>query len=550
MGSTLRVSALRHRLLALLPFALFAAGYAVLFRRWLFTGFDDIFGDEEDGEILLALVEHWRRVLSGLAHWSDPIFFYPQRGVLGYSDAYFLYGVVHAPLRLLGIDTFTAFMVLMSLLAVAGYFGFYTLARRHFAIPPPWAAVGATIFAFANMNAVKLVQAQSYCAMLLPVLCLLVLNAWNAARPSRAAVLAGAAGLLHALIFFTAFQTAWFFTLLLILFAVLAPAVLGVAPCMALVRDALGVRRLVPLAYAAGFTVGIVPFLLLYLPVLQAGYGRGLAEIFSNAPDTRDILNVTPGNLIWGDALRALNIVGRPDRPVWEVELGYTPLVLGAFGLSVLALLHDRERPLARWALLLSAGVIVLWLLQLDYFGWRPWTIVWSLVPGAAAVRYVFRSQLVANLFVSLVVAMGLARLATKERGGWVNVGVLVVVAFLLIEQINAQWPATLSRRVKLAWLNAIPAPPAGCKVFYLVPRVPPVDREGWIHQADAMLIAQNRDWPTVNGYSTWLPKDWNLEEPASEHYPGAVRDWAARNKLEDVCGLDPANDRWTVGLP
>src|SRR5581483_8291338 len=112
------------------------------------------------------------------------------RGVLGYSDAYFLYGVVHAPLRLLGIDTFTAFMVLMSLLAVAGYFGFYTLARRHFAIPPPWAAVGATIFAFANMNAVKLVQAQSYCAMLLPVLCLLVLNAWNAARPSRAMRLA------------------------------------------------------------------------------------------------------------------------------------------------------------------------------------------------------------------------------------------------------------------------------------------------------------------------------------------------------------------------
>ena len=42
--------------------ALFAAGFALVFRGWLFSGFDGAFGDEEDGYLALALIEHWRHV--------------------------------------------------------------------------------------------------------------------------------------------------------------------------------------------------------------------------------------------------------------------------------------------------------------------------------------------------------------------------------------------------------------------------------------------------------------------------------------------------------
>ena len=79
--------------------ALFAAGFGLVFRRCLFSGFDAAFGDDEDGYLALALVEHWRHVLAGAVHWTDPIFFFPQHGALGYTDAFFLFGVVHAPLR-------------------------------------------------------------------------------------------------------------------------------------------------------------------------------------------------------------------------------------------------------------------------------------------------------------------------------------------------------------------------------------------------------------------------------------------------------------------
>src|SRR5258706_4931055 len=78
--------------------ALFAAGFALVFRRWVFSGFDAAFGDDEDGYLALALVEHLRHVLAGAAHLTDPIFFFSQRGALRYTDAVFLFCVGHWPL--------------------------------------------------------------------------------------------------------------------------------------------------------------------------------------------------------------------------------------------------------------------------------------------------------------------------------------------------------------------------------------------------------------------------------------------------------------------
>ena len=163
----------------------------------------------------------------------------------------------------------------------------------------------------------------------------------------------------------------------------------------------------------------------------------------------------------------------------------------------------------------MGLAVVALWLLQMDYFGVRPWRAVWAVVPGAKAIRYTFRSQLVANLFVSLIVAQTLAGLARHR------IAVVVLCAVLIVEQVNLVWPATMSRKAALAWIDAAPAPPAGCRAFYLVPGAGPPERSGPQHQDDAMLFAQLRGIPTLNGYSSWFPDGWALDEPAR---PGVRR--------------------------
>jgi hypothetical protein len=595
------ISDKRHRLLAL---ALFALGFALVFRGWLLSGFDRAFGDDEDGYLALAIIEHWRHVFSGTVHWTDPIVFFPERGTLGYTDAFFLLGAADAALRGLGLDAFTAFMVVMAAISAIGFFGFRGLAIRHFGVPPAFAAVGAFLFAFSNLDAVKLIHVQAYCAMLLPVLCDLALSAWRGAR--GAPILASVAGALYGLVFLTAFQASWFFAFYLLLIALLYPTVFGWQATLTLLREVVA-KRVIILSATVGFAAGIVPFLLLYVPVFLSGHSRGFAEVAGNMPQWRDLLNVTTENGIWGALFERLGLAGRPDRPVWEVELAFTPVVLAVFAAGLVLIttrllplpargervgvrgrLYESEpsnpatevqthgaapspgswslssgRPKAghvgdptsprtlgevstdRLILLMGLAVVALWLLQMDYFGVRPWQAIWAVVPGAKAIRYTFRSQLVANLFVSLIVAQSLASLARHR------IAVMVLTAVLIAEQVNLVWPATMSRKAALAWIDAAPAPPAGCRAFYVVPGAGPPERSGPQRQDDAMLFAQIRGIPTLNGYSSWFPDGWALDEPSSPGYPAAVRAWAERNHITgEVCGLEPRTGRWIEALP
>jgi hypothetical protein len=538
---------------ALVAAIMFAAGFAYLFRSWLFTGFDRVFGDEGDGEIVLATLEHWFRALRGEQRLLDPTFFYPEPGALALTDSYTLYGLPYAALRGLGLDAFVSFMMVMAALCAIGYWGFLRLARKHFVVAMPWAAAGACLFVFANMNAVKLVQVQAYCAMLLPIVCICALSAWSAPG-KRGALLAAAGGLLHALIFLTAFLTAWFFTAFLLLIGMLHPLAFGTSRTFALMREAVSGKRHIVLAYALAFVLGITPFLALYLPVLLSGHRREFAEVVANAPNALDILNVTDGNLLWGDALRALGITGQPNRPRWEVELGYTPTVLAAImattALLICSLRLDRaaDSDCHRIVILLGLGLLAFFLLQLDYGGVRPWAAVHALVPGASGVRYTFRSQIVGNLFAALIIAYGLGVLATRE--GAARATAYLGAVLLIFEQANVDWPATISRRAKLAWFQAIPPAPAECRAFYLVPGAEPHAKPGYEHQTDAMLFSQLRGIATVNGYSSWLPDGWDLEEPARRGYAAAVRAWAKSKGVSGLCGLDPGRAIWTIGLP
>jgi len=523
------------------PVVLFGLGFTILFHRWLFSGFDQIIGDREDGYIALALIEHWHHVFSGAAHWADPIFFFPQRSVLGYTDAYFLIGLVHAPLRLAGLDIFTAYMLAICSLAAIGFFSFRHLAHRHLSIPATYASIGAFLFAFGNIDAVKLIHVQSYCAMLLPSLCILTLSAFARASIARAIL----AGLLYAALFLTAFQTAWFFGCYILLLAGLFPLVMGLDQTRDLIGRLVGKQRALVLSGVAAFAVGMIPFVTLYLPVLAAGHSRDFAEVASNMPIWRDLANVTPENALWGQFLKWLEITGLPNRPVWEAELGFTPAVLTLFVVG--NIVWWRRRPVEatnRLFILLGAAVIGMWLLQLEYGGFRPWRLIWAIMPGGGAIRYPFRSQLVANLLVCLVVAR-----AFSSTVKWLSFAPLISLV-LIAEQINRTWPPTFSRASALAFIGAA-QPPADCRVFYIAPRTPERGPDSPEHQTAAMLLAEIRNIPTVNGDSSWTPEGWALDRPSAEDYPAKLRDWVLAHGVEQgICGFDLDSGRWTIGLP
>jgi hypothetical protein len=78
----------------------------VFFRSLLFSGFDLMPGERLDGRVIVYLHEHLFRWLLGDRPLASPDFYHPQKGVLGYSDAFLLDVLPYLSLRLLGLDSY------------------------------------------------------------------------------------------------------------------------------------------------------------------------------------------------------------------------------------------------------------------------------------------------------------------------------------------------------------------------------------------------------------------------------------------------------------
>jgi hypothetical protein len=539
---------------------LFALGFAWMFRSWFATGFDSYFGDEGDARILISLLEHWFRFYSGLVpDWRSPAFFYPERGVLGFTDAYFLYSLPYSLFRTAGLDPFISFMAVMASLSAIGFASFMHLAIRHFGARAWTAAAGAFLFVFADMMALKMGHAQSYCAMLLPAVVDLAAGALKAEKRRNAILLAAAAGLLHALIFFTAFLTGWFFTLFCLFAALVYGLLVGRTQAVALIRYLVTEKRSVAVAYGAAFAIGILPFLLIYVPVRLDGRRRGSRDFFGYQPRFSDIINVGPGNLVWGALLDFAGIAARSNRPVGEVEMGYSPAVFATWAaLTFVTARRWRRDPadtttIDRVIVMLGVSLIAGWLVQLNYLGIRPWQGLYYLVPGASGVRTTFRAQIVHNLAASLLVVLALERILTQRVLSRVPAlafaGTLAVV--MVVEQTDPENPHSTSRARQWAWLRTLPAPPGNCRVFYIVPNPMPASAPWYVHQSDAIMVAILRGIPTVNGNSSLWPRGWELQDPARPDYLEALRRWvAAKHTGDGLCGLEPRAGRWVLQRP
>jgi len=113
-------------------------------------------------------------------------------------------------------------------------------------------------------------------------------------------------------------------------------------------------------------------------------------------------------------------------------------------------------------------------------------------------------------------------------------------------DNLSAESTARLSRSVQRAALSGVPAPPAGCTSFYVVAarRNEPLfinaeKNARYPHNVDAMFLAELWRVPTINGFSTFNPPDWNFADPLAADYDARVRDYARHHALRDLCRLD-----------
>lgn len=536
----------------LVPALLFLAGMGLMFRNSWLSGPKQSIGDNGDGTILIATLEHWFLVFSGQgADWLSPAWFYPVRHALGFTDTYFLYALPYSVARLLGFGPFGSYTATIATLSVTGFWSFVLLCRLG-GVRPACAGVFAFVFAFGALPTFKLGHAQTYAVMLAPPLALLLVWGWRASSWRSSAGFASA-GTLYGLVALTAPETAWFLGFDAGL-AVLVGAGLNGSRLLGWVR--VHWRRAgVAAAWAGvGLAIGLAPIVMVYGQTL--GGTRDWPAVSFYLPRFSDLLHVQFGNLLWYDLLHWVGIAGGPGRPLAEVMLGFTPVLI-ASGLAALFLLpwlrrwagpHQWDRP----AQACLGAVFLAWLLVSHDGHFEPWYLVYGLVPGANGIRTPFRIELASSFFLcfSLAHASSRALGAASTRGlSGVAASVGAALALIAVEQIG---PAPTSRNTweMMRWLLASHRPDFACKAFYVLPPKPGGTEFWYEYQSDAMLLSQWIGMPTINGNSSYYPNGWNMLFVTKPDYARQVLAWIDQNRLRGrVCGVDPRSGRWVDGI-
>ena len=529
------------RKLAKLLIVLFAAvvAAAVYFRASVASGFDILPCDKWDGSLIFGIVDHWRLVFSGARDWRSLQMFWPVPGAIGYSDTFFLHGALYSALCGSGMDHYHAFTAVFMAMAAAGFAGMHLLLRRWLKLPFPLAL--AVSFLFVNLAPLGAAgtHLQLATAWLLPWLVLCGLEAAACGGRVRRCLFAAGAGILFAALFLTTFYVPWFFAFALAVAAAvwfarqIGTDVGGLARAL---RRLLAGRGFPAIFFIAAFIAALVPFLAAYLPALLSGGSWSYKGLSRSLPGLVDFVNVGGANYVWG---RFFGSWLDARDYAYELHFGLPPVTLAAFILALVFFLRERAQGRltgeGRAALYCGAAVVVSWILLLRVGGMSLWSVVHALVPGAGAIRAVFRFNAVLSFFALLAVAILLKKLWEKPdariRG--------VVVAFLaamIFEQFSALDTASLLRRSEdLRFMESVPPPPSDARAFY----VESAAMDSVRAQITAFRVAQRYGLETVNGFSGSAPGGFLARDTHSPDYARNVAGWLDFEPPDGFYALD-----------
>jgi hypothetical protein len=527
---------------------------AFFFRYQIANGFTRLAGDRYDDFIELSILEHWYNVAQGFSHWSQMNYFYPVAGSLGYNDGYFFYGLIYAVFRWSGADQFLSGELVNVIVRSIGFFAFYFASRRIFHISLPWALLGAVVFTISNNIFMHILHGQLLSVSFAPLLALLVHNTLQAliARQRGALILWGSAfNVLFAASLFTGFYMAWYF------------AFLGCATLLTWIviagserrRDLLTILRdeALPLTILLCTAVAVnAPFLSVYLPKAMETGMHPYNEVFQYSPSLLDVVHVGDNNLLFGRLQVIMNQYFRPGFPSFsERTTGFPPAVLFLYVCATVSLcwrfclrVCDKILPMQAMAL----STLLTWALTLHIGQFSPYYLVYLLIPGAKAVRVIARYQIFLAAPVIVLAVLYLSQNSLRIAKPLLA----IIVALLVVEEINIAPPLSLDRFHEIAWLAAIPSPPSNCQAFFVSAARPealfgPATDKLVSHNIDAMLIAETKRLPTVNGSSTFLPSGWHLESPDSPSYLAMVKAFASQNGVRGLCALDLQAVNWNT---
>jgi hypothetical protein len=491
------------------PLIVFFIGFYLIGLRLVGIDFDGIPGDMGDGRLNNYFLEQGYLYISGSidSYWNAP-FFYPTRSTMSMSDNLFGTLPLYALLRTLSFDRETAYQ-LWFLCILALNFISCMFCLQKLKLPLPAAAIGAYIFAFSLPVAGGLGHIQMLPKFALPLImyCLI-----KFIRDKKAIHL-------FFFLFFSVYQIycGIYLGFMSAIASIVVIAVMLIGPDFKKEIRILGTFFKTHWLRSLVFFIihGSLLFLLLRPYVLlSGGLERDYMYAARGLPNLASYFFPTEHSLLYSWL--------RPLESFLNNSHEHT-LFMGAIGIVALSFgiyLFKRKKELRIWFL----SFLVLIFLTLNITHFVSLYILVYILPGFQSIRAVSRIVQIELFFLAGLVAVLINHFVYQPSVKFnKNVVIGIIFSLLVVDQfVYKNGLMTFSKKEsqqRIAVLRNEVESKNGrsysCFVYL------PADRmKVYKYHVDAMLVSQELNIPTINGYTAFSPKGYQefFEEPTTEN--------------------------------
>lgn len=527
------------------------------FRNVIGTGRGALISDRADGRLTNLLTEHWWNFFNGREKFSEIAMFYPQKEVIGYTDLFLGYGIVHSILRLAGLNMFVSYKWTVVLTHVLGTVSMYYLLKKKLIINTLWSLFGTIAFCFSDTLARNLGHTQLGAVAYLPLLCIFIIGFIDNIKIRHrkniyAYCLIGWFVLLTYNSWYIACFTGFFGLLFLVVYCICLKR-RGIIIISLLVQTVSTIGKDI-IGYVIVLGLLYIPFIRIYIPVmkLSAGYSYDMCTAF--LPEFADLINVTESNYMLGWLIKSFQLRTRGYSS--EVEEGFSIVLLFMFFLTWVlfykrkSIIENKRREVYKSEIIsaayISVVVGVLCVIRLSSNGVSLWYLAYTFVPVVRSMRAIARFLLWLSFPMSVVTAYVANKYLLFDRRYLQKFVPAISVVLVFWSNINKEGVSHgWNYPDELVFISDVSEPPADVECFYIIDS----ERTGddWhIYQLDAFEIATVYSLKTINGYSGQIPDGWEgILNVCSDGYEKSVFKWIEEYKLRNVYAYDRARNTW-----
>lgn len=485
------------------------AGLTILFWPMIFSGFTRL--QDNPGDTLLNhyILEHTWMCIARTNYTGDfwnPPFFYPAKNVLAYSETLIGVAPVYWFFRLIfsELHAYQAWIIFMA----GGTYASTVWALRRMQISHLAAATAAFLFSFGMIRSNQVGHQQLLCQLFTaPAIALL----WSYLQHGKTIDLLGlaACGTMQILAciylgWFTAFAMALFLGMVLIFDRYSRETVFNH------LRDNPVATTLI----AGSAMAALAPIIAMYL-ITNNNSQRPLSECILYAPRWSSWLAPTPGWIAWPAMSKFTHL--QHGMETW-LFFGFMPYILALCSLASIVFSRQKAHSPGRLLIICALGSFVfLVAISLVWKGHTLWTLIYSIVPGAKAIRVVARIWTVAFFFFVVAGAIGWDRLSHRLMAPqWLRRAAgLAVLAISMVEQVRVSLPSFVAE-LFYREANRLAEQLEGCQTGYIRPSTSSQPSNETSHIC-AMWAGLKANVRVINGYSGRIPAG----------YPDPERVWS-----------------------